>query len=244
MELPLVPTNILNPKSIAEATEIQRTLAKKVIIRDQYPKIEIVAGIDVSNNLYDPAQMCYAAVVNLDYKTLQVLEIGTAADKQILAYRPGFLGFREVPIILKALAQLKTKPDLLLVDGHGVSHPRKFGVATHLGVLLDIPSIGVAKSILIGKPAGELGPYPGDIVPLVWKEETIAMLLRSKKRSNPLIISAGHRVSLETAVVVVKNCLKNYRLPEPTRYAHQAANTFRVTFKNTTQGKVGVDLKV
>ena len=120
---------------------------------------------------------------------------------------------------------------MLLVDGHGISHPRRFGIATHLGVLLDIPTIGVAKSILIGKPAAELGQNAGDHVPLIWKEEVIGILFGSKKRANPLIISSGHRVSLESALKIVMNCLKNYRLPEPTRFAHQAANTLRIELR-------------
>jgi deoxyribonuclease V len=229
MRLPNIPKHILFPQSIPEAAEIQRTLAKSVISADQYAAPNIVAGVDVSNNLYDPAQMVYAGVVNLHYPGCTLFETAHAAAKQTLAYQPGFLGFREVPVILQAFEKLKNKPDLILVDGHGISHPRRFGIATHLGVLLDLPTIGVAKSILVGKPAAELGPNPGDAVPLVWHGETIGILFRSKKRANPLIISVGHRISLDSALQIVKSCLKTYRLPEPTRHAHLAANHARTS---------------
>ncbi|MCD6046622.1 MAG: nfi [Gammaproteobacteria bacterium] len=229
MRLPHIPQHILFPQTIPEAAEIQRALAKKVITTDQYSALNMMAGVDVSNNLYDPSQMVYAGVVNLSYPSCVRFETAYAAAKQTLAYQPGFLGFREAPVILQAFEKLKNKPDLILVDGHGISHPRRFGIATHLGILLDIPTIGVAKSILIGKPAAELGPNPGDAVPLVWHQETIGILLRSKKRANPLIISVGHRISLDSALQIVKSCLKGYRLPEATRYAHLAANHARTS---------------
>jgi deoxyribonuclease V len=229
MILPDISTEILYPENISAMVKIQKTLAEKIILSEDYHKIQIIAGVDVSNNLYDPGQMVYAAVVNLSYETLEIMEIANAANKQSLAYQPGFLGFREVPIILEVFKKLQIQPDLLLVDGHGISHPRRFGIASHLGVLLDIPTIGVAKSILVGKPQTELGDNVGDHTPLIWQGKIIGMLLRTKKRANPLIISTGHRVSLKTSIEIVSHCLKKYRLPEPTRYAHQAANACRIS---------------
>src|SRR5262249_35990996 len=118
-------------------------------------------------------------------------------------------------------------PDCLIVDGHGISHPRGLGIASHLGVLLDCPSIGVAKSILVGKPEGELGNQIGDYIPLRWKGQTLGVVLRTKPNVQPVYVSSGHRVSLETAIKVVLNSLSKYRLPEPTRQAHNAANVCR-----------------
>ncbi len=210
---------------------MQRQLAKQVIRADQLPKplskLKTVAGADISNNWRDPSQIIYAALVVLDYSSLRVLEKSPAHMKAPLHYQPGFLAFREVPVLVEAYQALERKPDVILVDGHGISHPRGLGIASHLGVLLDCPTIGVAKSILIGKPEGELGPDPGEQVPLMWKGQHIAQVLRTRKRSNPLYISIGHKVSLETAVEIVQTCLIGYRLPEPTRQAHLAANAFR-----------------
>ena len=122
-----------------------------------------------------------------------------------------------------------------MVDGHGISHPRGLGIASHLGVLLDCPSIGVAKSILVGRPDGELGNQVGDSVPLRWKGQTLGLVLRTRPNVQPVYVSVGHRVSLETAVEIVLKCLSRYRLPEPTRQAHQAANLCRRGAETTTQ---------
>jgi deoxyribonuclease V len=183
--------------------------------------------MDISHNLYDPSEIIYAAALILNFSDLQVTERAFTAEKQSFPYVPGFLGFREAPALINAYQQLKIKPDILFVDGHGISHPRRLGIASQIGVLLDIPTIGVAKSILVGKPAAPLSEEPGNQTPLLWKKQTIGMFLRTKKRSNPLIISSGHKISLERAIEIVKACLRGYRLPEPTRQAHLAANAFR-----------------
>jgi deoxyribonuclease V len=222
-----IPEPWLYPASLEEAAQVQRFLAQKVIVEDALGSVELVGGVDVSNNLYDPAEMVYAAVVSLNVPQLQVIDSACDARQSKLPYVPGFLAFREVPALVGAIKQLSRKPDLILVDGHGISHPRGLGIASHLGVLLDCPTIGVAKSILVGKPAGELAPEAGSSVPLVWQGREIAVCLRSKLRSNPLYISPGHKISQQTAVEWVLNCLKGYRLPEPTRQAHLAANQHR-----------------
>jgi len=224
------PPHWLFPTSSQEAQQVQHLMAKQVITTDCFNALQFVGGMDVSHNLYDPKQMIYAAVVVLSALDLSVIETSTRAEKQIFPYIPGLLGFREAPALIHAFQQLKQKPDLLLIDGHGISHPRGLGIASHLGVLLDIPTIGVAKSILVGKPASILEAEAGSQVPLIWRDQPIATLLRTKLRSNPLIISSGHKISLETAVQVVKSLLKKYRLPEPTRQAHLAANQCRQSF--------------
>lgn len=212
---------------MASLLEQQRLLAQKVITHDAFSPPQLIAGMDVSNNLYDPEQKIFAAAVVLSYPELTLLEESAVLEIQTLPYIPGFLGFREAPALVSAFNRLKKRPDLILVDGHGISHPRGLGIASHIGVLLDIPTIGVAKSILVGHPAKPLAPEQGSQTPLLWKGKTIGVLLRSKARSNPLIISSGHRISLPTAVEYVKNCLRKYRLPEPTRQAHLAANRAR-----------------
>ena len=128
---------------------------------------------------------------------------------------------------MEAFQKLKKKPAILIIDGHGISHPRGLGIASHLGILLDIPTIGVAKSILFGRPAGPLGSKVGAQVALVEGNRILGMLLRTKARSHPVIISAGHKISLPTSIEVVKSCLRGYRLPEATRHAHLAANATR-----------------
>lgn len=228
MQISTIPREWLYPESLAIASKLQLELAQKVITTDQLPSnLRYIAGMDVSSNWRDPKKIIYATCVVLDTKTLQVVNSASAHMQQKFPYIPGFLGFREAPALVEAFAQLSLKPDLILVDGHGISHPRKLGIASHIGVLLDIPTIGVAKSILIGKPAGILDSAAGATTPLLWQEQTIAMLLRSKNRCNPLIIATGHKIALATAVKLVKNYLRGYRLPEPTRQAHLAANIYR-----------------
>ena len=226
-EIMEIPQSWLYPSSIEEAKAVQHIMADIISLEDNFKPLQWIGGMDVSHNIYDPTQMIYATTVLLNFHDLQITEKAFVAEKQVFPYIPGFLGFREAPALVHSFKNLKLKPDLLLVDGHGISHPRKLGIASHVGVLLDIPTIGVAKSILIGKPAATLGEEPGSHVPLIWKNQTIGILYRTKKRSLPLIISTGHKISLETAVEVVKKCLRGYRLPEPTRQAHLAANIHR-----------------
>jgi deoxyribonuclease V len=216
-------------ESIQKALKLQQELARKVLQQDAFGPIHLIGGMDVSCNLYDPAQMVYAAAVVLSYPDLHVVAQATTSQKQTFPYVPGFLSFREAPALIAAFEKLPLKPDLIFVDGHGIAHPRKLGIASHIGVLLDIPTIGVAKSILVGAPEAPLAPNPGSQTPLHWKGECLAMLLRSKLRSLPLIISPGHRISLPTAVEYVQKSLRGYRLPEPTRQAHLAANRCRTT---------------
>lgn len=222
-----IPTDWLFPPTLAVASEVQRELATRVVAEDDLGPVAIVGGTDISSKGRDPTAPIHAALVALEPPMLKVREVAGASMVPPFPYVPGYLGFREAPALVDAFEQLRRKPDLLFVDGQGLSHPRGFGIACQLGVLLDVPAIGVAKSILIGRPAGELGPNAGDRVPLVWKGRTVGMALRTKPRTNPLFISAGHRISLETAVDWVLRTCRGYRLPEPTRQAHLAANVIR-----------------
>lgn len=227
-----IPPEWLYPATLQDATVIQRELARRVICADDLPAETIIGGMDVSNNPRDPAKMVYASVVVLAKNNLQVIEHAGSSQKQPFPYVSGFLGFREAPALLAAYQKLVKPPRLLFVDGHGVSHPRGLGIASHIGVLSGCATIGVAKSLLVGKPVTELGMQPGDQVEVHWRGQIIAMLLRTRLRANPLIISTGHRVSLPTAVRLVKEHLRGYRLPEPTRQAHLAANKYRIQMRS------------
>lgn len=227
---PHIPREWLHPPSFEAAAATQRELARRVVAEDAFGEVHRVGGVDISHAFRDPAALVHAAVVVLDWPTLGVSQRGGASVPGDFPYVPGFLGFRECPSLVAAWASLAgPPPELVFVDGHGLSHPRAFGIACHFGVLLDVPAVGVAKTILVGEPAGPLGPEPGDRVPLVWRGSTIGMVLRTKRRANPVYVSVGHRISLATAVDWVLRCVRGYRLPEPTRQAHLAANELRRT---------------
>ena len=162
--------------------------------------------------------MARAAVVLLSYPELEIVERHVYEEPVRMPYIPGLLSFREIPCILGAFAQLKQQPDLVMVDGQGIAHPRRLGIASHLGLWLDLPTIGCAKSILIGHHA-PLGEEVGDWVPLHADGETIGAVVRTRAHVKPMIVSPGHRISLETSLRYVLACSKGYRLPEPTRQA-------------------------
>jgi deoxyribonuclease V len=206
-----------------EAEKIQRELAQRVIREDRLGEVHTIVGIDISAN--EHTGIARAALVALAYPELSVLERVRHEEALRFPYIPGLLSFREVPSILAGFEKLQHMPDLLMVDGQGIAHPRRCGIASHLGVLLDLPSIGCAKSLLTGRMSGTLGEAVGARVPVVAGREVIGMALRTRARSNPMIISLGHRISLETAVQYVLDCCRGYRLPEPTRQAHNTASS-------------------
>lgn len=205
-----------------EAIQLQRELASKVIREGRPAAVKIIAGIDISAN--DRTGLARAAIVALAYPSMQVVEWVRHEEALRFPYIPGLLSFREAPSILAGFEKLRHTPDLLMVDGQGIAHPRRLGIASHLGLLLDLPSIGCAKSILTGHLKGEPGQAVGAQVPLLADGEVLGVGLRSKARTNPLIISIGHRISLEGAVEYVLKCCRGYRLPEPTRQAHNTAS--------------------
>lgn len=206
----------------AEAIARQKILAAQVEREDRLPaEIRHIAGVDVG--FENGGAVTRAAVAVLKADSLQLVDQAIARRPTDFPYIPGLLSFREIPAILDALGQLAIRPDLLLVDGQGIAHPRRIGIASHLGLLVDIPSIGVGKSRLTGRH----GPVPegkGEWTPLVDKGETIGAVLRTRVGVAPLYISAGHRVSLETALHWVLHALTRYRLPETTRWAHRLAS--------------------
>lgn len=203
------------------AIEIQQTLRQEVITQDEFGTVNYVAGVDVG--FEDQGETTRAAVAVLSYPDLKFCDHAIARRPTTFPYIPGFLSFREVPAVLDALEQLKTLPDLLLCDGQGIAHPRRFGIACHLGVLTNLPTIGVAKSLLVGK-FGEVPDDRGAWVPLTHKGETVGAVLRTRPGTKPLYISSGHRISLNSAIAYVMGCTTKYRLPETTRHAHKLAS--------------------
>lgn len=223
----MINSDWLFPANAQEAIAIQRLMVERVVHEDAFGSLDWIGGMDVSNSRFDPSRRVFATTVVLSKETKEVHETACALQNDAFPYIPGLLSFREAPSLVEAFQKLKQRPDLLMVDGHGMAHPRGLGIASHIGVLLDIPTIGVGKTILVGKPTEPLGLKAGSLVPLEYKEKRVGMLFRSKANANPLIISSGHRVSLETAILLVQSMLEKYRLPEPTRQAHIAANEFR-----------------
>ena len=219
----LMKTQATHPWDVTpkEAIAIQQEWRGKVIRTDQIGPVSFVAGVDVG--LEENNTIARAAVAVLSFPELVLVTHSIARLPVQFPYVPGLLSFREVPVVLKALESLTIAPDLLLVDGQGIAHPRRFGIACHLGVLCDLPAIGVGKTRLTGtfqEPAQQKGKWS----PLYDKDETIGAVLRTREGIKPLYISTGHRVSLETAIHYVMACVTKYRLPETTRWAHKLAS--------------------
>ncbi|GAB4509070.1 MAG: deoxyribonuclease V [Sulfuricaulis sp.] len=209
------------PSHVAEARAIQESLRGKIVARDRFGKISTVAGIDVG--FEKRGTITRAAVVVLDFPGLTLSEQAIARLPTRFPYVPGYLSFREAPAVLAAMKKLPTMPDLILCDGQGLAHPRRFGLACHLGLLLDIPSIGVAKSRLIGTHA-EVPEKKGGWTALEDDGEIIGVVLRTRAGAKPVYVSVGHRIGLASAVDYVMRCTTRYRLPETTRHAHRLAS--------------------
>ncbi|MBY0406642.1 MAG: deoxyribonuclease V [Rickettsiales bacterium] len=204
------------PASVAEAKTMQQSLRHRVRLENAFSPIRHVAGVDVG---YDKAcGMAHASVAVVDARTLMPIEQRQCFIPVDFPYIPGLLSFREIPAILAALDMLSTGFEMLMVDGQGIAHPRRLGIAAHLGVLVDMPAIGVAKSRLTGTFT-EPAAHKGSRSSLMDGAERIGTVLRSKTNVAPLFISPGHRIDLPTSLRLVEDCLTRYRLPEPTRLA-------------------------
>ena len=213
------------PTSIAEATAVQQRLRTQVVLQpppDFAPRL--VAGLDVSMDR--DATECVAGVVVLALPSLEVVDQATAVAPVPMPYVPGFLAFRELPAVAAAWDRLTTRPDALIFDGQGIAHPRRFGIACYGGLLFGVPSIGCAKSILVGTHA-PLGPERLARAPLVHRRETVGMAIRLRERVQPVFVSPGHLIDLETAVDVVVSVSAGFREPETTRRAHRLVNAER-----------------
>lgn len=218
----------LTPK---EAVELQKKLRGQVVLAPLPKDIRHIGGCDLSMNLY--STNVFAGFVVLTYPELKLVDHAAVEDTVIFPYVPGLLSFREIPPLLKAWKKLKIKPDVICVDGVGVAHPRRMGIATHLGLALDVPTIGVAKSLLTGtyeQPDSRKGSS-SLLLDRYHPEEVLGIVLRTKENVKPIFISPGYKVTLHDAEKVVRACVRNYRIPEPTRLAHEMVNTYRRSLK-------------
>lgn len=204
--------------STAQAKEIQRDLRRHVIVSSFDRCLETIAGVDVSVQ----EGRARSAVVLLSFPELEPVDAATAEGPSVFPYVPGLLAFREGPIVLAALEKLTERPDVLMFDAHGMAHPRRVGLATHLGVLLDMPSVGCAKSRLCGEYI-EPDATRGSWTRLRENGEVIGAVVRTRDNVRPVFVSIGHRVNLDTAVALVLDCAPDFRLPETTRWAHRVA---------------------
>jgi deoxyribonuclease V len=211
--------------TVAEAREIQRTLRDRLVL---HPPMDFaprwIAGADVSMERF--SHFGYAGIVVLDAETLQPVEEATTAAELRFPYVPGYLSFREVPPLDDCWRRLRARPDLVVFDGHGYAHPRRFGLACHGGVLWDVPSIGCAKNPLVGEH-GELGWERGSVSAIIHEGEVVGMAVRTRTGTKPLYVSAGHRMDLPTAVEWVLRLSPRFRQPETTRHAHGVVNALR-----------------
>ena len=210
--------------SIPEARALQERLRGRVLERELRRPPRRVAGVDVSYDRGSPE--LFAAVVVLDAASGEVIEVASARDRAVFPYVPGYLSFREIPPLLRAFESLSRAPDLLIVDGHGRAHPRRFGIACHLGVLLDLPTVGCAKSRLVGSHR-EPGARRGATTRLLDGREVLGAVVRTRDRVKPVYVSVGHRITLPAARREILALTRGLRLPEPIRAAHAEVNRLR-----------------
>lgn len=210
--------------SIAEATKLQVEMRKQIVLEPLRNPIRTIGGADISFNKYETK--VYAGIVILNYPEMTVRCFALAEAETTFPYVPGYLGFREVPALLQAWQLLDEKPDVVVLDGQGITHPRKMGIASHFGVLEQIPAIGCAKSMLFGK-FDTLGEKIMSHQPIVEKGELLGYALRTKNHVQPVYVSPGNLITAEESLEVITNCIGKYRIPEPTRLAHEKVNLLR-----------------
>ncbi len=199
----------------------QKLVAEKAVAKDDFGELTLVGGADQA--FLD--ERVISGIVVLEYDSFEVVERVYSVKHVSFPYIPTFLSFREGPAIVSTFRKLKNKPDILLIDGAGINHPRGAGLATHVGVALNVPTIGITKKILCG--SGEEPSEVGEASPLVYEDEKVGWLLKSNKRSRAIVVAPGHRVSLESSLSIVKACLRSHKLPEPLRLAHEYANSVK-----------------
>lgn len=207
-----------------EAKRLQKKLRDQISLEPLPDAARLVAGADIS---FDRgSDVMHAAIVVLDLSILKPVARSLVSDETAFPYIPGLLAFREMPVLLKAWNQLQLKPDVLILDGHGIAHPRRMGIATHFGIEVGVPTIGCAKNVLTGS-YGKLGIQKGAKADLIDGDEKVGMALRSRTNVNPVFISPGHRFSFEDTYDIVMQSLTKYKLPKTSRLAHQWANKLR-----------------
>ncbi len=220
--LKLHPWNV----NYKEAVEIQKKLKKQIILKSSFKNLngKLIAGADVS---YDKEiDRFYAGVIVFELQTMQKVEEVTASGKVSFPYIPGLLSFRESPILLRAFSKVKKTPDIIILDAQGIAHPRGIGLASHIGLLLNKPSIGCAKTRLIGE-YDNVGKEAGHYSQLAIKGKTVGVVLRTRKNVKPVFVSPGHKIDLATSIDLVLKSCRGYKLPEPTRQAHNLVNKVR-----------------
>lgn len=217
--------------STHDASEIQRSLSNRILQKHTIPikEIKLIAAADVSFNRY--SKFLYASVVLVNFPDLSLNSFYTGKFETNFPYIPGYLSFREAPPVLKLFQQIKVVPDILLCDGQGIAHPRGIGLASHLGLFLDIPSIGCAKSVLVGD-YDEPNWRKGSISYLKYQDKIVGAALRTRSYVKPVFVSCGHKVNLEDSLKIILKCSPKYRIPEPLRQAHAKVNEIR---KNDSQ---------
>jgi len=208
----------------SEAVQIQQELRNKIVLKKLDKDIQYIAGTDISLNL--DSDIAYAGIIVLDYGTLQPVAYAAAMGKIDFPYIPGLLSFREIPALMQAWEQLPVQPDVVMVDGHGIAHPRRMGIATHFGLVIDTPTLGCAKKILTGKYAMPL-PEKGSYSEIKSREEVLGYALRTRTNVKPVFVSPGHLITHIESLQIAQHCAVKYRLPEPTRLAHQLVNRLR-----------------
>jgi deoxyribonuclease V len=219
-----------------EAIRAQEALRERVVLEDRFEMIRTVAGADLA---FDPAtNVAFAGVIVYRFPELQEMERRSARQKLRFPYVPGLLSFRESPVLLGAFARLRTEPDLILIDGHGLAHPRRFGIACHIGVLFDRPTIGCAKSLLVGD-FEEPATRAGSSSPLIYHHQRVGTVLRTRDGVKPIFVTQGHCVALESAVRLVRACTDGFRIPRPTRQADHYVGELRRAFQEG-QNKFGL----
>ncbi|WP_241685546.1 endonuclease V [Fervidobacterium changbaicum] len=215
-------SDYMEPKTLEEAEQIQKELAKRLALCPlDFSQISLIAGVDVS--YIDDQALGIVVLIN---KELEIVEVVSERMKVTFPYIPGFLAFREAPVIIKCFEKLKNRPDVALFDGQGIAHPRKLGIASHVGILLDLPTIGIAKSVLYGKcqkpsTVGQATLLKGQ------DEEVLGYCYLSKKNTKPIIISPGYKTDLDSSLHIVKSLLNGFKLPEPVRLAHLYSQKFK-----------------
>lgn len=213
--------------SLEDAKNIQNSLRAKLALNYDFPlsSLRIIAGCDVAFSKDN--KTAFGAVVLLDYPSMEIVEVETAETVCKFPYIPGFLSFREMEPLMLAFEKIEADPDVVFVDGQGIAHPRGFGIACHLGLLLNKPAIGCAKSRLVGT-FDEPGTEKGKISPLIYNNETVGAVVRTRKNVKPIFISQGNKISLERAIEIALLCSRKYRVPEPTRLAHIEVSKIRL----------------
>ncbi len=225
--MPAIPDYWTAPPDLKTASVAQREIAEAVEQHDRFGPVATIAGIDTSMRWRDSRGPIHAAVAPMSWPPGEVYPAASVTQVPPYPYVPGYLGFRECPVLHAALKRLPSPPDLVLVDGHGRAHPRRAGIAVQFGVIADLPAIGCAKTLLCGKVEGELADEAGARAPLVDRGELVGVALRTRPRAAPIYISIGHRISLDSAVEWVLKVCDGRRLPVPIRLAHDAANAAR-----------------